>query len=118
MNWKKDVGLEECQQGMNELFHLISAEKLEKCLINNSSRGVLSIEAEEWELSILQNEALPSVPEGLQVALVMSEERYQQMIHDYSLNKVCKINLPIHIHYFTQVDEAIDWLEHQSTIPS
>ncbi|KAA3438443.1 hypothetical protein [Rufibacter hautae] len=103
---------------MNELFKLISAEKLEKCLINTSSRGALSMEAEEWELSILQSEANPAVPQGMQVALVMSEERYQQMIHDYSLNKVCKINLPIHIHYFTQVEEAIDWLEHESTMPS
>ncbi len=115
--WKRDVGLADCQQGIHELFHLIKANNIQKCFINTSNRGSLSAEAEEWELNILQSDSSLLVPKGLQLALVMSEKKYEELIHEYSLNRVCKVNLPITINYFTQIDEAIDWLENEPTTP-
>ncbi|WP_125077817.1 hypothetical protein [Rufibacter latericius] len=114
LKWRKDVGLEECRKGIEELFTLIKENNLNKCLINTCHRGILSAEAEEWELSMLQSDDTSFVPEGLHVALVMSDSKYKQMIHEYSLNRVCKFNLPITINYFTQINEAVDWLEHDT----
>jgi hypothetical protein len=118
LTWKKDVGLKECQQGINVLFEIIKANRTGKCLINTSQRAHLSAEAEEWEISRLQDEGNTFVPMGFQLALVMSEKRYEELIHEYSLNRVCKINLPITINYFTQQEEAMDWLMDESNAHS
>ena len=114
--WKKDINLEECQNGLRELFYLLDEFELGKCLINTYKRGILSSEAEEWEISMLQNDKLSFKAKELHIALVMSEEKYKQMIHDYSLDRVCKYNLPIKINYFTQSEEAMDWLVNESSM--
>ncbi len=94
---------------------MIKRNRVEKCLINSCNRGSLSSEAEDWELSILQKNDPSFVPQGLHVALVVSEFKYKQMIHEYSLNRVCKFDLPVKINYFTQVEEALDWLKNEPT---
>ncbi|ALJ00374.1 hypothetical protein [Rufibacter tibetensis] len=116
--WKREISLEECQQGLRELFYLLDEHELGKCLIDTNHRGELSSEAEEWEISLLQNDKLTFKAKELHIALLMSEEKYQKMIHDYSLDRVCKYNLPIKINYFTHNEEAMDWLIHEPPVNS
>ncbi|KAA6434526.1 hypothetical protein ACD591_04010 [Rufibacter glacialis] len=111
--WKKEVSLEECQLGVNQLFQLLNEHELGKCLINSHQRSNHSVEAEEWELNMLQGDHFNFIAIELQVALVLSENKYQQFIHDYSLNRFCSFNLPIKINFFTQDEEALDWLLHE-----
>ncbi|WP_123134435.1 hypothetical protein [Rufibacter immobilis] len=115
LDWQRAVSLPEFQEGYRAVGNLIQKRRLNRCLINTSSRGFVSAEAEEWLKSQLQNEANHFLLEEKQVAYVMSEENYQDMINDYSLLRAGHQEYQVNINYFTSIEEALHWLVHEAS---
>ncbi|GAB2535390.1 hypothetical protein [Rufibacter soli] len=106
--WKRDVKLHEYQEGCRQLASLFLDHNISRCLIESTYRGNLSAEAEEWLNTLYSSVTLRT--NQLQVALVMSEERYQNLIYNYSLRHTQQLSLPIQFNYFTCIEDAKDWL--------
>ncbi|MGV3538678.1 MAG: hypothetical protein ACO1OQ_02645 [Rufibacter sp.] len=82
-----------------------------KCsLIDSTQRGPLQPEADEWIFNALLQEVKNVEIEGHQLALVMTEDRYKNMVQDYSLSQARLMQLPIQFSYFTRMEEAMHWL--------
>lgn len=111
MFWKREVKLLEFQDGCRQLASLFINHNISRCLIESTNRGSLSMEAEDWLNTLRSSVALQA--NHLQVALVMSDERYQNLIYDYSLSHTQPLDLPIHFNYFTCIEDAMDWLLHE-----
>ena len=111
--WNRDVKLHEFQEGCRNLASLFTDHKISRCLIESTNRGSLSAEAEDWLNTLHSNAALQD--NQLQVALVMSEDRYQNLIYDYSLSHTQPLDLPFQFNYFTKIEDAMDWLLQEQT---
>ncbi|WP_205503177.1 hypothetical protein [Rufibacter psychrotolerans] len=104
------MNTKEYQKGCATLINTMTSHHLKKCLIDTNKRDNLPAESEEWEVAILQGEVVLCESKDLHVALVMSEEKYQRMVHNYSLSFAKPTSKPLNFHYFTKVEEAMDWL--------
>jgi hypothetical protein len=111
LHWKKEVTLPEFQEGSLALRTVIREHQLSRWLINSTYKSFLSPEAEEW-LNATMFTANEAKLQQHQIAFVMTEEKYQDMVHDYSLLRASHKKLPIEINYFTSIEEALHWLVH------
>ncbi|GAA4298814.1 hypothetical protein [Nibribacter koreensis] len=112
--WKREVTLPEFQEGSLALREVIKQYQLNKWLVNSTHKGLLSPEAEDWLTATIFDNAGDKFLMH-QVAYVMTEEKYQEMVQDYSLLRASHKKLPLEIHYFTSQDEALHWMVHEHT---
>ncbi|AMM52334.1 hypothetical protein TH61_15640 [Rufibacter sp. DG15C] len=117
LHWKREVALPEFQEGSLALREVIREHQLSRWLINSTYKSFLSPEAEEW-LNATMFTANEAKLQQHQIAFVMTEEKYQDMVHDYSLLRASHKNLPIEINYFTSIEEALHWLVHEQPMLS
>ena len=109
--WTKEVKLDEFQRGCRVFTSMFQQGNITKGLIETSKRGALPSEAADWLYTL---QSTPGKSEPLHIALVMSEERYQNLIYDYSQSLVNLCQESMHLNYFTKVEEAMDWLLQES----
>ncbi|WP_192821076.1 hypothetical protein [Rufibacter sp. LB8] len=118
LSWKRPVHLSEYQSGLSALIDLLKTHAIQRTLIDSTHKGPLSKEADEWVFN-----ALPNAVAGIdlnvhQVALVMTEDMYQNMVQQYSVLRTGALQLPLSINYFTKREEALHWLAHEPTMLS
>ncbi|WP_207431062.1 hypothetical protein [Sabulibacter ruber] len=113
--WERAVGEEEFKRGCKRLAEYLNQHNLKKCLIDTYIPESLLAEGEVWEVGTLLQALHSYTQSELHLALVMSEEKYQHLIHHYSPSLATPSSHPINVHYFTEVDEAKEWLLNDTT---
>ncbi|MFC6999393.1 hypothetical protein [Rufibacter roseus] len=111
--WKRKVNFPEYKDGFKMYLHFLKQSKVKRSILDSTLRGDLDAESDEWVLATLNNEIAHLDIKDHQIALVMSEEKYQQQINSYSLLQAGHIVLPVGINYFTNMEEAKHWLLHE-----
>lgn len=115
LEWNRPVNVKEYQEGVNAFFALFNETGASRGLMDISRRGSLDLDADSWVFKKLQ-ETPQQDATVFQVALVMTEQKYQELIQCYSPLQSGSIDQVVRINYFTSQKEAEDWLANSDLV--